>query len=157
MIGERNHGYTTDFVLDQNLGKTRRGTTLEIPKMSSRDERISERWTLPVPGALVLAVPLWSDYRRRPLLDLGPNSCHSAIRRASRVLAIEASSRGSYPSEGKARGSQKSGSCILGWIDGDICQTAPTAHCFEKGILVGSVFKASKNRRTALYMTGWPD
>ena len=34
VIGERNHEYTTDFVLDHNMEKTLRGMAPETPKMS---------------------------------------------------------------------------------------------------------------------------
>ena len=50
MTGERNHEYTTDFGLDQNSEKMRRGITLETPKMNSQNERMSEGRTLVVLG-----------------------------------------------------------------------------------------------------------
>ena len=79
----------------------------------------------------------------------------------SRALAIEAAHLHQVEDRAHPRGQrgevpQKAGSGrILGWIDRDIYQIAPKGtRRFEKGLLVGSVFKASKNSRTALYMNG---
>ena len=95
----------------------------------------------------------WVRLSTAALLGLHP------LRNTSRGLAIEAvlfaTSRNRTLLGAKARG--LGSSRIPGWIEGDVCRVSPRAtKYFEKGILVGSVLKASKNGRTVSYMTGGP-